>query len=105
MADMPTLNCCYSSRRQVIRIKFYRTVVTGYILPPYQNLKQMNHWYLFKVNRHFTPMPCCYAVTTSNIGVYQHKTSNYSEILMLKCKKSEYGFKIDAVLASTAVKF
>ena len=69
MADIPTLNCCYSSKWQLIRIKVCRALVTRYILPPNQNLKQVNHLYLFQVNLPFIPEPCCYAVTTSNIGL------------------------------------
>ena len=35
--------------------KVCRALVTRYILPPYQNLKQVNHPYLFQVNPPFYP--------------------------------------------------
>ena len=70
MADIQAVNCCYSSKLQVIWINFCRALVTKYSLPPYQNLKQVNHLSSPGKSAILPPAPCCYAVMTSNIGLY-----------------------------------
>ena len=54
MADMQNSDSCCSSKWQMIWIKVCRALVTRYIiLPPYQNLKQVNHSYVFQLNLPF----------------------------------------------------
>ena len=46
--NLQTLNCCWSSKMLGMWLKLCKALVTGYTLPFYQRLSQLNHLYLFQ---------------------------------------------------------